>query len=95
MNFVEEDLSEESDETRVHVNIDDAREQLKCNKILNILHFNIRSIRKNYDNLLLYLQGLDIDNVDILILSESWEVTTVSNFDIPGFCVFHNWSKHN
>lgn len=95
MNFIEEDLSEEYDETRVHVNIDDAREQLKCNKILNILHFNIRSIRKNYNNLLLYLQGLDIDNVDILILSESWEVTTVSNFDIPGFCVFHNGSKHN
>lgn len=78
--------------TKVYQNISDGvREETNC---LNIIHFNIRSIRKNFDELLVYLKE-KIKFIDIIILSETWNIDSVSDFWIPNFNCHYNNSKIN
>lgn len=62
---------------------------------LNIIHLNIRSIRKNFDELLIYLEELKIENIDIIILSETWKIDEVKAFDIKNFDLHYNESFFN
>lgn len=61
----------------------------------NILHFNIRSIRKNFDELILYLEQIELNNIDILVLSETFRVDNLDHFKIRGFNSFYNESLNN
>lgn len=54
-------------------------------KILNIIHFNIRSIHKNFDNLIAFLQAYNLSFCDIIILSECWAVDDVDLYNINKF----------
>ena len=55
------------------------------NKLL-ILNFNIRSISKNFDNFITFLNGFNVD-FDILILTETWlnadnkDLSDISNYN--------------
>lgn len=50
-----------------------------------IIHQNIRSVRKNFDNFLLVLQNIN-RIPDIIILSEIWiEASEVDQDRIPGY----------
>lgn len=64
-------------------------------QLLNVLHFNIRSVRKNFDELLLYLHSVDLKKVGVIILSETWTLSEVGDFAIPGFTIYHNESFFN
>lgn len=61
----------------------------------NIFHLNIRSIRKNFDELLLYIETIQQTNIDIIILSETWMIDDISNFNIPNFDIIYNDSAYN
>lgn len=67
---------------------------VKTYKSLNILHLNIRSINKNFDELLILLETLK-QNVDIIILSETWQINSTKYLNIPDFTIHYNHSKLN
>lgn len=55
---------------------------------LTILHLNIRSVRKNFEEFLVYLESVN-DRVGVVVLSETWNVEEVSRFKIPHFNIFY------
>lgn len=62
---------------------------------LTILHQNIRSARKNFDQLLVFLQYCNI-RYDVIVLSEAWLAEKDSfQFQIPGYSVFYGFNKYN
>lgn len=63
-----------------------------CN--LGVLHLNIRSIKKHFDEFLIYVESIK-ENIDIIVLSETWNVDAVSDFNIPNFTIYYNESKYN
>lgn len=48
----------------------------------NILHFNIRSIRKNFEELIIYLHRIELNNIDVIVLSETFKVDNLDDFKI-------------
>lgn len=38
----------------------------------NIIHFNIRSIRKNFEELMIYLNQVKLNNIGAIVLSETF-----------------------
>lgn len=88
-------VGEDVAETVVYRGItDEGVSELREN--FNIIHFNIRSINKNFYDLLLYLQQVGLDSVHIIVLSECWNTRAVSEgYFIPGFKSFNNESRFN
>ena len=77
----------------VHSNIKDGlNDEIGGN--FSIIHLNIRSVKKNFDEFLVYLE-LVKESIDIIVLSETWCVETVSDFNIPNFTAYHNESRFN
>lgn len=64
-------------------------------KLFNIFHLNIRSIQKNFDNLILLLQSFNLTDCDILVLSECFQISSPSQFYIPGYESFYNSANYN
>lgn len=79
------------------ISIDENLESLIINnfKYLNIMHVNIRSVNKNYDELLILLENLKKE-VHILILTETWLTDVMpSNLNIPNFSAIHVKNRYN
>lgn len=74
---------------------EDVRDCVHYDKLLNIIHFNIRSLRKNFDELLAYLTLINLENVDVIVLSETWRLEQVGHFIISGFSLYYNNSYYN
>lgn len=65
-----------------------------CND-LNVFHLNVRSICKNFNNLVSYLESLN-KNFDIIALSETHDITyKINNLNISGYQLFFNESVIN
>lgn len=64
------------------------------NSLLNIIHLNIRSLNKNFDNLLILLESLKI-KFDLIVLSETWKINNLENFNIEGYDIFYSEGSHN
>lgn len=62
----------------------------KNNKKLNLIHINIRSIRKNFDEFLSFLESFKICYCDILVLSESYQLDSFSEFSMQGYTTYYN-----
>lgn len=84
-------------ETYTFDNIEDFKNKLSINSFsgLNIIHQNIRSISKNFNEFLVYLNEIDLRNVDILILTETWTIQDTKNFNIDQFNCYYNSSHFN
>lgn len=72
---------------------------LNSNKIsskrgLSIIHFNIRSLRKHFDELLVYIETAE-DSLDIVVLSETGKIDNTEHFNIPNFNIYYNDSAIN
>lgn len=80
--------------TLIYEEVSDSIKEISGNK-LNIFHFNIRSIKKNFNELLVYLNSFDIENISIIILSECWNLEEVRGFAINNFEIYYNESKFN
>lgn len=64
-------------------------------KLLNILHLNIRSVSRNFDNLLILLESFRLDYCDVIVLSECFRVSSESQYCIPGFSTYYNGADYN
>lgn len=62
---------------------------------LGIIHFNIRSIRKHFDELLVYLDSINLEKIHIIVLSETFNISNVEPFTINGFGIYYNESVFN
>lgn len=94
MNFFTELDEHEERETIVCENVTDGLKHIRGEQFLNIIHLNIRSLNKNFDELLVYIESLE-NNVDIIVLSETWKLEGLCNFSIPNFNIFYNESFFN
>lgn len=65
------------------------------NTNLNIMHVNIRSVRKNFDELLVFLDVFKLNNCDIIILSECWQILSTNQFNIKGYTTYYNKGDYN
>ena len=56
------------------------------NVVFSLIHFNIRSLRKHFDDLYCYLESLD-HVFDVIALSETWlkETDNLNFFTLPNF----------
>lgn len=82
------------EETKVYTDITDSLQNISGNKFLNIVHFNIRSLNKNFDELLVYIE-LFKNNLDIIVLSETWRIDGVSNYLINNYTAYYSESYFN
>lgn len=79
--------------TTIHAQFEDLTKPFANVTGLKIIHFNIRSIRKHFDELSLILQESPI-NFDVIILSETQLTNTNINlYNIDGYTTFHFSNK--
>lgn len=97
LNEVLDDISENTgvscdqlvDEVELHQLIDWDK------KLINILHVNIRSVNKNLDNLILLLESYNLYSNDIIVMSESFQIESVDQCNIPGYNTYYNNADFN
>ena len=70
------------------------KDPYESTNILNIIHINIRSINKNFENFLVYLESLS-NTFDIIALSETWQIQCLSSFNIKNYRLFYSEGKFN
>nr|CAI5841873.1 unnamed protein product [Callosobruchus analis] len=61
---------------------------------LGVIHFNIRSLQKHYDELLVYVQSAK-EVLNVIVLSETGKIENLHDFQIPGYSAYYNESCHN
>ena len=59
------------------------------NNSLSYIHVNIRSCRKNLDELLLFLDQINLTFL-IIVISETWMDSVDAFLDIPGYEAYHS-----
>lgn len=82
------------EETKVYTDINDSLQTITGKNFLNIIHFNIRSLNKNFEELLVHIE-LFKNNLDIIVLSETWRIDGVSNYLITNFTAYYSESSFN
>ncbi|KAG5862484.1 hypothetical protein JTB14_036490 [Gonioctena quinquepunctata] len=65
------------------------------NKVWNIMHCNIRSIRKNFNEFLTMYETYALYSCDIFILSECFRLESTENLHIPGYDTKYNGADFN
>jgi len=61
--------------------------------MLNIMHLNIRSLQKNFDELVILINNFK--NLDIIILSETFVLPEINYFSISGYSIHYNNAEFN
>lgn len=61
----------------------------------NILHMNIRSIRKNFDEFIVYLDSIKQCNINLIVLTETWITNNINSYTIQGYDLYYNEAKFN
>ena len=56
---------------------------------LSIVHMNIRSISKNYDNFVVSLDSINL-KFDVIAISESWLKNSTLDIYFPGYVSYHS-----
>lgn len=70
--------------------------KIKDSKIIfNLLHVNIRSMVKNIDKLLLLLESFNLYFNDIIVLSETFKISSIELCNIPNYQLFYNYADYN
>lgn len=74
---------------------DNVVEMIDVNKkLLNIIHFNIHNIKKNFDQFLVFLQGYSYLSYDLIILNETLRITDES-YSINGFNMHYSFGYYH
>lgn len=63
-------------------------------KNIQILHLNIRSISKNYDEFCIFLSQF-VAGIDIIFLTETFSVSDLDVYKLDGYNILYNNSTHN
>ena len=68
--------------------------QIQNVPIINIFHMNIRSIQKNFEELLMSLETTQ-NHFDFIVLTETWQLEAINNFHIPNYTFYYNEANFN
>lgn len=85
---------------KIHTNtVDNSKEynslvEIKNDTYLKIIHNNIRSICKNFDEFLVFLNQFNLE-FDIIILSETFEIKNTDLYRLAGYSEIYNEGKVN
>lgn len=71
------------------------RNELGRERKFNLLHLNIRSMQKNFNELTIYLNELNLEKIDIIVLSETFVIEDKSRYSLPNFDIYYSDSKFN
>lgn len=82
-------------DSRIIDDLGEVRKIFEGSDKLNIVHLNIRSLQKNFDELLVYLHAMSLEDIDVLVLSETFRLRNIDRFRLPNFDMFYNDSKFN
>jgi Reverse transcriptase (RNA-dependent DNA polymerase) len=63
--------------------------------IFRIVHLNVSSICKHFDEILVLFETCNLRNVDMIVFSETRQLLNFKNFSIPGFDIHYNNGKLN
>lgn len=66
----------------------------KLKEGVNFIHMNIRSLCKNYDEFVVFLESLNF-SCDIIILTETWHIENIKDYNIVNYNMYYNESKFN
>lgn len=66
--------------------------QIKC---LDIMHFNIRSANKNFDEFLALIEAYKLTSCDVFVLSECFRNVCADNLNVPGYVTIYNGGDLN
>lgn len=91
-------LEELSEETGIQGEmVDQKRLETFENKkyVLSLIHFNIRSLNKNIDNLITFLETYKLHYIDIIVLTETFQINSINNCNIPDYKVYYNEANYN
>ena len=61
---------------------------------ISVIHVNIRSMYKNVDQFLVFLESLQ-SNFDVIVMSETHYIYDCTDFNIPGYSIIFNESNRN
>lgn len=64
-------------------------------KLLSVLHLNIRSARRNFDELIAAIETYNLNICDVIILSECFQIESKDYFEIPGYTTYYNEADYN
>lgn len=86
-------------DTKIFRNVSEYEELKSIKKKLlevdfSILHNNIRSISKNFDEFCVFLTQFSND-FDCIVLSETWNIPDISCFQITGYDLLYNQGNYN
>lgn len=84
-------------ETIVYRDAETLKNHLQKINQISILHLNIRSIRQNFTELLLLLESLRNNEncIDIIILTETFQIENIDQFTIEGYQLTYNNAQFN
>lgn len=51
-------------------------------KTINIIYVNIRNVNKNFEELSILLHEINLRSIDVVVLSEVWNVEQLNKYDI-------------
>lgn len=90
------DIVEEEDVSiGVKVDNNEIKQLALGESLLNVVHVNIRSINKNIDNLITFIESYKLQCIDIFVLSETFQLVSTSNCNIPNYQLFYNEASYN
>lgn len=87
-NKIETLISNSINETNLFIN------KFTVNKNFKIFHTNIRSLAMNFDELEIFLSRIQ-NGFDVIVLTESWNITNLDNFTLEGYVNYYNNSTFN
>lgn len=91
-----ESIEESSNNRGQLVDKDQLFESIKLQDIkISILHINIRSANHNFDNLLLMLEAYNLNFLDFIVLTETFQNVALEQCNINGYTTFHNNGDYN
>jgi len=91
-----ETIFSEPEDTVVVRDVNELNDHLQVKeRKLNIIHLNIRSLQKNYDELVILVNSLAQSEIDIIVLSETFVVAEINYFNLPGYNIFYNNASLN
>jgi len=78
------------------VSAGDLCDKIKINqKVLNIFHINIRSVREHFNSLVTFLETFKLYFCDVIVLSECFRLDSFAEFSLQDFTTYYNYGPIN
>lgn len=90
-------MNDNENDTKIILNSKNLKLRHNNNNQLNIMHLNIRSLKKNYTELLLQVEALrkEENDIHVIILTETFIIDDITSFPINGYKIYYSNARFN